>query len=281
MAAELKKQLAEYRLLHFQPDPEDGDRVCVGILLHEDGRFTVLSDDRFPKLHCLAPGFEPDLVGFYLTDLERSLNRSHDPVEITLRRYAPQLVVSEARSVVMPISESTKLRLLERFVIPGKPLQGEPLASSRIEMNTAEHIRHFLNEFAPLEGEIISNARPQALFGKHLPNAKAVAFAIRRNSNFVLVDGVDLNTMTPAKAISKTNQVVHTFWQYGRFRSEDLIAGQATIQRVGIVLNGRSPQTERYMDAHDYALHQFRHEADVTVDSTSGEGREQLKAILQ
>jgi hypothetical protein len=53
------------------------------------------------------------------------------------------------------------------------------------------------------------------------------------------------------------------------------------IERVGIVMNGTSPQTESYLDAHDYALHQFHKEADIAVDTSSGEEKQALRALLQ
>jgi hypothetical protein len=281
MATELKKQIAHYRLLHFQPDPEDGDRVCVGILLEEDRRFTVLSDTKFRKLRCIAPAFEPELVGFYLRDLEDSLDRSHEPVEVTLRRCAPQLIVSETRSVAAPLTDKARLRLLERFVLPSTEALTQTTLASNTEIKASEHIRLFLSEFGLRSDDtIISNARPRELFGRALPNVKAVAFAIRGPSRVVLVDGVDLRVMTPGKTIAKTNQIVHTFWQYGRLQKEVLFGEDARIERVGIVMNGTSPKTEAYLDAHDYALHQFNNEADLTVDTTSGEGRERLRTVL-
>src|SRR5262249_40364847 len=154
--------------------------------------------------HCVAPAFESGLVSFYLRDLEDSLNRSRDPIELILRGCAPQLIVSETRSVAVPLSDKAKLRLLERFVLPAKEVQPQAAPPSKIEIKASDHIRRFLNELAPSSKEaIIPNARPHDLFGKSLPNVKAVAFAIRRPSRVVLVDGVDLSVMTPARTIAK------------------------------------------------------------------------------
>lgn len=280
MATQLTRQTAHYRLLHFQPDPEDGDRVCVGLLLDERGRYTILCDSKFHKLRCIAPDFEPELVAFYLRDLEANLDRSTEPIEVTLRRCAPQMLVSEPRSITSPITDTAKQRLLERFVLATKSSISEANVVSKGELQTADHLRLFLHEIAPLaEPTIIRNARPRELFGRNVPHVKAVAFAIRKPSIVVLVDGVDLRVMTPAKTIAKANQIVHTFWQYGRLRNEGLFS-QGRVKRVGIVMNGSSPKTETYMDAHDYAFHQFNNEADVAVDTTSGEGRELLRSVL-
>jgi hypothetical protein len=281
METKLRKDTGQYRLLHFQPDPEDGDRVCVGVLLNEGGKFAVLSDPKFKKLRCVAPDFEPGLVSFYLRDLEDSLNRSREPVEVTLRRCAPQVVVSQARSVSMPLTPDKRLRLIERFVLPAKELPKELVAAFREETSTSERLRIFLSEIAPWSAsQIIRNAGPLDLFNLALPNIKPVAFAFRRPSKVIVVDGVDLSVMTPTRAVTKANRIAHNFWQYGRIREESLFTGRLTVDRVGVVMNGTSPKTEAYLDAHDYALHQFKNEADVAVDASSGEGKEQLRAVL-
>jgi len=280
MATELKKQTAQYRLLHFQPDPEDGDRVCVGILLEEGRTFRVLFDKRFQKLRCIAPDFETELVSFYLRDLEDSLDRSPGEVDIALRRCVPQLLASEPRLIVTPVTEAMKLRLLARFVSPAKePGRDVPLSS--METTVTEHMRSFLSKVAPRSTEgMLLNASPRDLFGKPLPNVTPVAFAIRGASKIVLVDGIDLRVMTPARAIRKTNTIVHTFWQYGRVQKESLFGQQPRIERIALVMNGTSPKTKPYLDAHDYALHQFNNEADVTVDTASGMNEERLRAVL-
>lgn len=281
METKLKRETGQYRLLHFQPDPEDGDRVCVGVLLQEGGKFSVLSDSKFKKLRCVAPDFEPELVNFYLHDLEDSLNRSREPIEVTLRRRAPQLVVSEARTVSMPLTPDKRLRLIERFVLPAKELQRGLVATSREDTSTSEHLRMFLAEVAPWSAsQIIRNAQPLDLFNLTLPNIKPVAFALKKPSKVIVVDGVDLSVMTPTRAVTKANRIAHNFWQYGRIREESLFAGRPTVERVGVVMNGTSPKTDAYLDAHDYAFHQFKNEADVAVDATSGEGKDQLRVVL-
>jgi hypothetical protein len=123
METELKKDIGKYRLLYFQPDPEDGERVCVGLLFQDQRSCTVLYDHKFPKVHCIAPFYELELVKFYLDDLASTVqNTSGDDLILALRRYGPQLIASEERFVSLPVTESVKVRLLERFVAPcGKP----------------------------------------------------------------------------------------------------------------------------------------------------------------
>lgn len=57
MALQLKKELADYRLLYMQPDPEDEERVCIGILLQEiNQRPEILYDSKFSRLRLRGAG---------------------------------------------------------------------------------------------------------------------------------------------------------------------------------------------------------------------------------
>jgi hypothetical protein len=287
MELELKKDVGTYRLVFFQPDPEDGDRVCVGVLLQEGRSCMVLYDKRFPKVRCIAPGFEPDLVKFYLDDLASALQRKcGDDLALTLRRYAPQLITSEERSILLPVTELAKMRLLERFVMPRSEPKAAELASPApqggIGEQFTEHLRLFVAEYVrPTEATILQNARPQDLFGRALPDVKPVAISVQKRGRIILIDGVDLQIMKGKRAIDRANRVAYTFWQYEHIRSADSSRlWQTPFTRIGVVLNGSTRATSRYYVAHDYALHQFQKEADVAVDAASGEGRQKFRVAL-
>src|SRR5262245_46386017 len=118
MASELTQGLASYRLLYLQPDPEDGERAVVGILVYRERILDVIYDKKFPKLRCLAPGIEPELVGFYLENLKNTLAAIDSNIDQRLMRYGPQLLASEERKLAWPLSDTARLYLIERFLQP-------------------------------------------------------------------------------------------------------------------------------------------------------------------
>ncbi|HXJ94577.1 MAG TPA: hypothetical protein VMT20_17155 [Terriglobia bacterium] len=287
MDATVKRDVGTYRLMFFQPDPEDGDRVCVGVLLQEGRSCAVLYDKRFPKVHCIAPGFEPELVKFYLDDLATTLQRNcRDDLALTLRRYAPQLVASEERSILLPVTELTKMRLLERFVRPrSEPRTADLETASTLARQGeqfTERLRLLVGECVrPTEATIFQNARPQEIFGRALPDVRPVAISVKRGEKITLIDGVDLQIMNGKRARERANQVAYTFWQYGRARSEDSsFLWQTRFTRVGVVLNGSTHKTSKYYATHDYVLHQFQKDADLAIDAASGEDAQKLRAAL-
>ena len=113
-----------------------------------------------------------------------------------------------------------------------------------------------------------------------MPTVKPVALAVELDNRVVLVDGIDLKIMKPATAVTRVNQVSHTFWQYTRVEPNFLDRGRS-FKRVGVVLNGAPHTDPGYADAHDYAVHQFRKEADVIYDTWSGQGRSEMEAVFK
>ena len=146
-----------------------------------------------------------------------------------------------------------------------------------------EKIAAFATDLAsPLSLRVQKGARPADLTGRSMPLIDPVAAAIRTQDSIVLIDGVDLKQTTPRKGIGVANKVLHTFWQYGRVRPEDLFASK--IKRVGVVLNGSQPSNRReaaaYADAHDYAIDQLRKETELTIEGGSADGRSAFLSML-
>ena len=283
MALDLKKR--SYRLVYFQPEPEDGERVCVGLLFCDYGQYSLSYDSSFPKLSCVAPRYGKAALKFYLNELEQSLHRaSPDEVETILRKSGPQILTSDVRALLAPLSNAIKQKLLERFVLgchSPQTLQAMKDEVVKRERPVEESITGFLKAFLPAnKGDVIFQARPRQLIGKSLPNVSRVAASIRLPGKIVLIDGVDMKVATAKQVINRVNRVTHTFWEYGRAKREHLFTTSDSLKRVALVLNGRPKYSLPQRDAHDFALHQFEKEADLLVtDSTKQE--KELRKLLE
>ena len=274
---------ARYRLLFVQPDPEGGERVCVGLLFEEPGRRPEIVYDRtLAKLHCLAPAADPSLVRFFLEDLKHTLRSSKNP-EYVLHTAEPQVTTSEYRSVVSPLTDAKKTTLLERFALREGPKAEATVKRLRRHPHTG--IQHFVERVAaPLQLRIRQKVRVHEVLGKPVPNVDPVAFGITTESNVVLIDGLDLRALTPKRSVGEVNRVVHAFWQWGRLHEVQPLFRMQDLQRIGIILNGEIPKgknVRRYLDAHDYAMDQFRKEADLTVESSSDSDKRTFEEVLR
>jgi|GEM_PF-5759503 hypothetical protein len=282
MAIDMKFKRS-YRLVYFQPNPEDGERVCIAILAEEEGRYTVFYDSSFPKLSCIAPTREKMMLKLYLDDLEHSLESRRLEEEFAiLKRFGPQIIFSERRILLSSITEIVKKRLLERFVLTQHrtdfvlAAEGPPTKVGKDVID--ESIVGFIKEFLPpgtLDIEL--NAKPRQVIGRSLPNVSSVAVSVRYPNRIVILDGVDLKLATPKQVISRVNKVTHTFWEYGRAQ-RDLLLGGNGLQKVALVLNGKPKYSSAEKDAHDFALYQFKNEADHVV--TDRGQKEILRTML-
>src|SRR5258708_2421274 len=254
MVGELKRSLASYRLIYFQPDPEDGERVTVAILAYHDHEVEIIYDNKFPKLRCLAPNIEPGIVSFILSDLKRTLSEVDSEIDQRLKSRAPQLVVSEERKLAWPLSNEARLYLIERFLHPkGRAESHDVSALEQRQKISQQRLVELVQQVSVSNGlDLKRDATPQWILGRKVPQIAKVAIAVRKPRVVILLDGVDLNVLTPKGALSKVNKIVHTFWQYGRVGQHPLDGSK--LRRVGVVLNGVPRSGAAVADAHDFAL---------------------------
>src|SRR5271168_974551 len=116
MASELKR-VGWYRLLYYQPAPETGERITIGLLFEDEGRAFLHYDKHFAKLRKLYPWIDSKAIGFYLEDLKSALAKTTG-IEPVLNLYGPQLVSSDARKVILPITDALVKMLMGKFVQP-------------------------------------------------------------------------------------------------------------------------------------------------------------------
>jgi hypothetical protein len=271
---------ASYRLVYFQPDPEDGERVCIGLLLTIRDEVELLFDKEFPKLACLAPQVDLDLVATYLEDMQTTIKRSPSEVEISIRRQSPYLVTSEARRIAWPLDAEARRYLMKRFLGKHGGHILSPMAAKQETDQLRSHLKDLVQRAVRNEPiDLHENASSQWILGRKLPQVSKVALALRRTNEIVLIDGIDLTILTPGRALSRVNRVAHTFWRYKSVRDSNL-DGRG-LRLIGVVLNGNDAPQPAYQDAHDFALHQFDNEADLAVDASSSPGFQRLADALR
>lgn len=272
---------ASYQLVYFQPDPEDGERVCVALLFVADRDVDLLYDSDFRRLRCLNPGIDPSLVQFYLEDLASSLKQRGRDLDALLLEQSPHLVTSPKRRVTWPLTNQLRLQLIERFLNKGaRELEAPQVLEARAPKVDVvqENLRKLLTERARISTERLQEkAKPEFVLGRRMPQIKPVAFAVLRGDGVTLIDGVDLNTLTAPKAVARIGKVAYTFFQY---RREQQFITFKPIRKIGVVMNGASFNTPDKRDAHDFALKEFQAEADLTVDTSQPEQVQQLKNEL-
>jgi hypothetical protein len=272
---------ASYRLVYFQPDPEDGERVSVALLYTANGDADVLYDPAFSKLKCLAPDIDPDIVKMYLEELKTSLRARGADVDTLARQYAPHLTTSEKRKLSWPLTDELRVHLLQRFLRKGEYALTKQEAKAHKTNQIKEHLRLLINRTATTSVSLKEDAKPDWVVGAKIRRKiNTVAFALRKENGVVLIDGVDLSVMKPKAAASRVGSVAYTFLQYGRVRQMGFFDRQV-LRRVGIVMNGATnPNQPDYSDIHDFAVQEFKRDADLVVDTASPDALGEFKKTL-
>lgn len=279
---------ATYRLVFAQPDPENGEKVCVGLLFVEDTKASLLFDEGLSKVRCVAPRYDLKLLKYYLGSLRSAIGESsrHD-LDITLSRYSPHVLTSDARRVAAPVSAELKHRLLERYATSENDikLQVDQLKATPLETIQDAQIGVFVEKFTTtMRLKVLRDVSPDHFFPKMKGSTgriRPVAAAVVTPGHVVLIDGVDLSRLTPKRGLARTNRVVQTFWQSRRLETDANDLAFPKLQRVGVVLNGAIQKSDAYFEAHDYAIHQFKKEADLTVDAESYDDQNKFQQLLR
>jgi hypothetical protein len=262
-----------YRLLYYQPAPETGERITVGLLLGDEDHALLHYDKQFAKLRKLYPWIDSKIVAFYLDDLSRAVAKTKN-IETALNLYGPQLIPSDARKVALPITEALVGTLMEKFVRPAPRAPQEPKGPDQVAIAIQAYVKNRLAKDLHLYTEVM----PETIIGKKAPLVGSVALAMEGATGWTLIDGVDLNVLTPQKAIHRADDVGRTFWHYTRLAEE---GKTGPIRKIGLVLNGLSHLKPLEHDAHDYALHRLEAEADATIDGASVGGSAKLEKFLR
>ena len=271
MASELKR-VGWYRLLYYQPAPETGERITVGLLFQDEDHAFLHYDKQFVKLRKLYPWIDSKTVGFYLEDLKNALAKTTS-IEGVLNLYGPQLISSDARRVALPITNSLVEMLLEKFVQPAPRGPHEAKQPDQVAIAIRAFVKNRVHKDLHFQTEVTS----ETILGRKAAGVGTVALAVESSTGWTLIDGVDLNLLTPKKAIDRADDVSRVFWHYSRLAEAGHIG---PISKIGMVLNGLSHLKPQEHDAHDYALHRLEEEADTAIDAASTEATAKLERAL-
>ena len=273
MENELGRRVGKYWLLYYQPLPEAGERIVIALVFEDSkGGAAIEYDPTFAKAAKVFPNLDSSSFEFFLDGLRVALVRASS-VETVIGMYGPQVAASVARKIAVPVTRSAIEVLMTKFVYPAKKTR-QP--SKKKVDKVAQEIEAYVRGQIGSGAEMKTNVTASDIVGRPIAGTKPIALAIHGKSEWILVDGIDLNQLSPAAAISRANDISRTYWNSSR----DKGALGEGIRSVGVVLNGHSHLVPATSEAHDYALHQFSKDADLALDAASTESGNELRMLL-
>jgi hypothetical protein len=282
MELKIGKRVAEYRLVFFQPEPEDGERLCIGLLFSDEGnRRTLVYDSSFARVRCFAPNFEVGLLRFLMKTLNSQLQDRNLSMEQALASLGSQLSLSAERQIASPISDAVKMRLLARFVIRKETELLAEAVSQKVSADTrfAEHLLSFARPLIQNRNPmVIENANAEQVLGRKIAGVGRVSLLIGTKDRMTVLDGIDLSIQAPKDAINRTGKVAHTFWQYGRYAAQLVVPRK--INRVAVIFNGAAHPGETYRDAQSFAREILADQSELLIEHDGAEDLTRLERLI-
>jgi len=269
-----------YRLIYFSPRPEDGERVCVAIVVWDEGKTHYLFDEKVRKARNLSRDYPPEAIRFVLERLEGDVERIAHTGSVP--EFSPQFQVSEPRTLLKPMDTEVRNLLLQTYLSPQKGYR-----SPAKQAGLSRRIEQFLSGLNVPSRFIMRRASAEQLLGENVVRRLPVELVpgpVTRVVNFadklVLMEGVDVHSATSGSLVDHVGRIVHTYWQYKKAK-EYLSNDRLNVTSAAIVFDGEgSTENDKFTWRREYATEQFKKDADLTISPSAPSGEENLRHLL-
>lgn len=181
-----------FSILRFSPDPEDVEYINVAIRL-ESGR--VVYDPAFPKLRCIAPGYDTSSLKFYLDSLHEDFAHANmDTFCELLKAQSSQFVATKPRVFHAVLSEDAIKDLQHRY------LQRRRLPSERhdAEQHVEAQLDALLGGMHIPTDNMLRRAGPAKFLSPDVvrevnPDGFHISRVLSGQSKLVLIDAINLH----------------------------------------------------------------------------------------
>ena len=110
---------AYYQIVRFSPDPEVTEPVNVALFV-SNGRNSLLYDETFPKLTCVAPKFDRGLLEMYLKHLSVAVEEAGNEGARLISSASAQFSLTEPREILTDNVNAFTQTMLQRFLTRGE-----------------------------------------------------------------------------------------------------------------------------------------------------------------
>lgn len=251
-----------YQLLYYSSHPEDGEWVCVGLLIEQHAMFHLEFDESLSKLRCIARDQDVEYVRGVLTELGRCFS-TREAAGIA-KNMEPQFRLSKERTLVAPATSEIIERLKRRFLMRWRASSVSRVFDDEIRAK----IEQFITYVAPdARSRLRTGVRPTQVVGAELGRTfliqRPIAHALVSRTRAIIFDGIDTSVGTPAVVIQRTNNIAFNFWQYRHAydSAQPTEVAPKSIVKVAFIYDGRPDRKK----LSDYAFHEFKDEAEHTL----------------
>jgi hypothetical protein len=212
-----------FNVIRFTPDPEEVEPANVALIFWGDKPMLVY-DDSFPRLACLSPGFDSQLVKYELDDLADRLRES-DPKQALrmITGASSQFQVSESKRLFRGHPDAQALRVLrEAYLLKRKPGHGSN-AATRTYVDS--QLQAFLAETLQVsEQRMLRRATPAefldpAVYARLKDNGFKISRVINSPRRLVLIDALPL-TLSTLQVEQRAQRIASAYYRLAQLKDD-------------------------------------------------------------
>ncbi len=237
-----------YNLVQFSPLPEEIEFINVALILWGD-RPRIVFEDSFPKLRCIAPNFDTELLEVSLHGLDRTLQAaSVAEAHRVVNAYSAQLRAVEARPIHGSIDDAAVV-LRRRFL--SRPQRAESIQAQESRVSDDEEgLDRMLGALGVPQHMLIRHAKPADYLTRPVmrrlgSNGFRTARVINGRRHLLLLDGLFLGG-SGAALTQRVGKISFGFYRMGEVRSAVEDIEHRKLARV-LVLMGKDNETDPHV----------------------------------
>lgn len=243
--------IPQYSVVRFSPNPEEIERVGVAIYLWSTRQ--MIFDHEFPRLCCLAPGFNTSLLLRSLRFLEKSLAESSTDTFDRVLPLSPQFHLEPPRTIGSTLPDALEI-LRWRYLGKGREAPAENPRGSEGRKHLETKLQTFLTQTTGIpESSFLKRASPASFLSHDLASRLAgdkivIPRVLNGRDHLVTIDAINLAVHSPKSIIGRAALVAYNFFRIGQLRAEIEKQEHRELMRIVVVLDGENHDTKSQIE---------------------------------
>ncbi len=254
-----------YQVVRFSPDPEVVEPVNVALFVAND-RNSLVYDETFPKLSCVAPKFDRGLLDLYLRHLSTAVEDAGGEGARLISSASAQFSLTGPREILTSNINAFVQTLVERYLARAGSKRGERAKAQQIQSRLEDLL---VSKFEIPGDYLCKQAPPREYLSpevrKHLA-AEDFKFArvLSAREHLVALDAIDPEAPR-ADLERRALRIGYGFHQLGKVKDILEEAEGRKLYRAAIILGSSAKVPDTHLE---FAMDTLQSKAEGVFDAT-------------
>lgn len=259
-----------FSIVRFSPDPEEVEYINVALLIWSGSTNSLVMDESFPKLSCMAPGFSASLMRDYLRAIHRKVcNSSVELAGREMQSYNSQFLAIGPRAIAGEFSESMIDILKHRYLTKPRAQRSTELAERHVA-RLGIRIDGVLGRMSIAPDHVLRRAAPSRFLSPDvalaLGNHMRISRVINGDTSLIAIEALDLSDEHGIRM--KAERFAYNYFRLGKI--SELLSRVEGRDLLRTTLTFGQPRGE----SAAFALEQARLNSDVVAPAEHVEAKD-------